>query len=106
MLEHLNFFDKVINEFLAIDVKINEKDKALILLSPLSQSYDHIITTILYGKETLILKEVLSTLLSNEIRKISNQEEQIRSDLVVTGRQKKERRKERFGLVKGVSLLS
>ena len=48
-----------------IDVKIDEEDKALILLSSLSQSYDHIITTILYGKKTLILEEVTLTLLSN-----------------------------------------
>ena len=35
VLEHLNFFNKVTNEILAIDVKINEEDKALILLSSL-----------------------------------------------------------------------
>jgi len=34
-LEHLNFFKKIISELLAIDVKIDEKDKALILLSSL-----------------------------------------------------------------------
>ena len=33
VLEHLNFFKKVINEILAVDVKIDEEDKALILLS-------------------------------------------------------------------------
>jgi len=33
MLEHLNFFNEVISEFLAVDVKINEEDKVLILLS-------------------------------------------------------------------------
>ena len=43
VLEHLNFFNKVISELLAIDILINEKDKALIHLSLLSQSYDHII---------------------------------------------------------------
>ena len=32
MLEHLNFFNKVISELLAVDVKINKEDKALILL--------------------------------------------------------------------------
>ena len=69
VLEHLNFFNKVISEFLAVDVKIDDKDKALILLSSLPQSYDHIVTIMLYGKKTLILKEVTSTLLSNEIRK-------------------------------------
>ena len=33
VLEHLNFFNKVINELLIIDVKFDEKNKALILLS-------------------------------------------------------------------------
>ena len=32
VLEHLNFFNKVINELLDVDIKINEEDKALILL--------------------------------------------------------------------------
>ena len=63
VLEHLNFFNKVISELLAVNVKIDEEDKALILLSSLSESYDHIVTTILYGKETLILEEVMPTTL-------------------------------------------
>jgi len=84
VLEHPNFFNKVISELLAVDVKIDEEEKALILLSSLSESYDHIITIILYGKKTLILEEVMSTLLSNEIRKRSNQEEQTELDLLVT----------------------
>jgi len=69
VLEHLNFFNKIINELLTVDIKIDKEDKALILLSSLPESYDHIVTTILYGKETIILEEVTSTLLSNEIRK-------------------------------------
>ena len=51
MLEHLNFFNKVISKLLAVDVKIDEEDKALILLSSLPQSYDHIITIMLYSKK-------------------------------------------------------
>ena len=50
VLEHLNFFNKVINEFLTIDIKIDE-DKALTLLNSLLESYDHIVTIMLYGKE-------------------------------------------------------
>jgi len=38
MLENLNFFNTVVNELLDVDVKIDEEDKALILLSSLSQS--------------------------------------------------------------------
>jgi len=105
LLEHLNFFNKVINELLAVDVKIDEEDKALILLSSLIRSYDHIITTMLCGKKTLILEEITSTLLSNEIRKMPSQEEKIGSGLVVTGRKEREGKKG-LGFVKGVSLLS
>ena len=83
VLEHQNFFNQVINELLAVDVKFNKEDEVLILFSSLPQSYDHI-TTMLYAKETLILEEITSTLLSNEIRKRPNQEEQIGSGLVVT----------------------
>jgi len=72
VLEHLNVFNKIISELLTVDVKINGEDKALILLSSLPQSYDHITTTMLYGKETLFLKEFTSTLLSNEIRTMPN----------------------------------
>jgi len=49
VLEHLKFFNKAISILLAVDVKIDEEDKALILLSSLPQSYDHIIITMLYG---------------------------------------------------------
>ena len=69
MLEYLNFFKKVISELLTVDVKIDEEDKASILLSLLPKSYNHIVITMLYGKKIFILKEVTSTLLSNEIRK-------------------------------------
>jgi len=85
VLEHLNFFKNIISDLLAVDVKIDEEDKALILLSSLSQSYDHIVTTMFYGKKTLIL-EVMSTLLSNENRKKQNQKEQTGWGLVNTGR--------------------
>jgi len=55
VLELLNFFNEVINELLAIDVKIDEENKAFILLSSLPESYYHIVTTILYSKKILIL---------------------------------------------------
>jgi len=48
-LEHLNFFNKVIGELLPVDVKIDEEDKALILLNSFPQSYDHIVSTMFYG---------------------------------------------------------
>ena len=69
VLEYLNFFNKVISELLAVDVKIDEKDNVLIFLSSLPESYNHIVTAMLYDKKTLILEEVMLTLLSNKIKK-------------------------------------
>ena len=57
VLEHLNFFNKIISEFLTVDVKIDEEDKALVLLSLLPQSYDHIVTNMLCGKKNSYLGE-------------------------------------------------
>ena len=51
VLEHLNFFNKVISKLLPVNVKIDEEDKALILLSSLPESYDHIVTTMLYSRK-------------------------------------------------------
>jgi len=70
-----------------------KEDKALILLSLLPESYDHIIITMLYSKKTLILKEITSTHLSNEIRKRQNQVEQEGSSSVAIGRKGKEGKK-------------
>jgi len=53
-------------------------------------------------EKKLILKEVMATLLLNEIRKIPNQVEQKGSGLVVMG--KKERRKEKPRFIEGTSL--
>ena len=92
-VEHLNFFNKVISKLLAVDVKIDEEDKVLILISSLLESYDHIIATILYDKETLILKEITSTLLSNEIIKRPNQVQREGYGLVVMGRKEREEKK-------------
>ena len=44
VLEHLNFLNKVISELLAVDVKIDEEDTMLIILSLRPQSYDQIVT--------------------------------------------------------------
>ena len=42
VLERLNFFNMVTSKLIAVDVKIDEEDKALVLLSSLSQLYDDV----------------------------------------------------------------
>ena len=46
-----------------VDVKIEEEDMALMLLNSLLESYDNLITTLMWGKETIELEEITSVLL-------------------------------------------
>lgn len=49
-------------------MKIDMENRALLLLCPLSGSYNGLITTLVYGKETLNFKEVVGILESNKQR--------------------------------------
>ena len=42
-----------------------DEDKALLLLALLPTSFDYLVTTLMYGKETIVLEEVTSALLSH-----------------------------------------
>lgn len=50
MIEHLNEFTKILADLQNLDVNILDEDKALLLLNFLPDEYDHLITTLLYGK--------------------------------------------------------
>ena len=52
---HLNTFNRILGDLLALEVKL-EEDKTLLLLSSLPSSYVHLATTIMYGKNTLELE--------------------------------------------------
>jgi len=58
ILQHLNTFNKILNDLLALEVKLEKEHKALLLFSFLSLSYDHLATIIMYGKKTLELENV------------------------------------------------
>jgi len=48
----MSAFNQILSDMLVLEVKLEEEDKALLLLSSLFQSYDHLATTIMYEKET------------------------------------------------------
>ncbi|RDX96861.1 hypothetical protein CR513_20431, partial [Mucuna pruriens] len=50
---------------LRLDVKIDDKDKAIILMCSLSNSYEHLVTTLTYEKETISLEEIIVILMSH-----------------------------------------
>ena len=69
ILQHLNAFNRILSNLLALKVKLEGEDKTLLLLSSLPSSYDYLATTIMYGKENLELEEVRQMLQNNELRK-------------------------------------
>src|SRR3954465_7424177 len=94
IFQHLNDFNKIVSDLLALEVKMKEEDKALILLSSLPPSYDHLVTTILYGKETLELEDVRVMLVNNELMKRTDPTQE-GSGLVVGSRKSKGPKREK-----------
>nr|TKS11520.1 hypothetical protein D5086_0000072530 [Populus alba] len=52
-----------------LDVEIDDEDKALLLLNSLPDTYEHLVTTLLYGKEKIKFIDVSNALVNNEYRK-------------------------------------
>ena len=69
LVQHVNLFNQIISDLLRINVKFDEEDKALMLLTSLPTSYEHLVTTLLWGKETLETEEVTTALLAYNQRK-------------------------------------
>lgn len=65
--EHLNAFNIVISQLLSIDIKIIE-EKCISLLYSLSNSWDSLVMAIGSNNTTLKLDNVVTTLLSEEMR--------------------------------------
>ena len=90
IFDHLSVLNGIVSELETIGVKIEDEDKALRLLWSLPTSYKHMLPTLMYGKETVDLEEVTSTLLSEERRLSSESTETIDvSTLAIVGNWKK-----------------
>ncbi|GMY32996.1 F-box/RNI-like superfamily protein [Fagus crenata] len=57
VMKHINIFNALINDLNRIDVQISEKDRALLLLASLPNTYEHFVTTLMFGKSTLKFNE-------------------------------------------------
>ncbi|GFZ18499.1 hypothetical protein Acr_27g0002380 [Actinidia rufa] len=65
-MEHLNEFKRLLIELEVIGVKVEEENKAVIMLVSLSPTYEHLSTTLMYRKDTLRIDETVATLLSHK----------------------------------------
>ena len=72
LAEHVNVFNQLVADLEKVDVKIDDEDMAIVLLCSLPDSYDHLVTTLTYGKEKVQVDDVVSALLSHEQRKKNN----------------------------------
>ena len=52
-----------------LDVVIEDEDKALLLLNSLSDTYEHLTTTLLYGIDEIKFDDMSNALTNNEYRK-------------------------------------
>ena len=67
----------------------------MMLLTSLLASYEYLVTTLLYGKETLEVEEVSNTLLDHYQRKHKNSAESSDDGLIVKGYQDRGRKIDR-----------
>ncbi|GJY17180.1 hypothetical protein Tco_0388671 [Tanacetum coccineum] len=68
--EHIDEFHKLVGDLATIDAAISDKDQALLLLTSLPSSYDNFVETLLYGRDTMKLEDVVATLNSRELQKM------------------------------------
>nr|GEX07623.1 retrotransposon protein, putative, Ty1-copia subclass [Tanacetum cinerariifolium] len=84
--EHIDEFNKIILDLANIEVKFEDEDLAILLLTSLPASYEHFVDTFLYGREALTLKDVMATLNSKEIKERSKAKGGDGEGLYVRGR--------------------
>ncbi|GKA43077.1 hypothetical protein Tco_0735737 [Tanacetum coccineum] len=85
--DHIDEFNKLILDLANIDIKIEDEDQALMLLTLFPSSYENFVETLLYGRESLTMVDVLATLNSRELNKrTEGTKEEAGDELYVRGR--------------------
>ncbi|GJT42505.1 hypothetical protein Tco_0951220 [Tanacetum coccineum] len=69
--EYIDEFHKLVGDLAAIDTAISDEDQAFLLFTSLSSSYDNFMETLLHGRDTLKLEDVLAILNSRELQKMT-----------------------------------
>ncbi|KAH9651744.1 hypothetical protein KPL70_026869 [Citrus sinensis] len=86
--DHIDAFNKIILDLEDINVKIDDEDKAMILLCSLPSSYGHLVDTLMCGRQTLTMVDVKENL-SLTVRGMTEKREEN------TGKKKRSKSKSR-----------
>ncbi|KAL0460800.1 UNVERIFIED_CONTAM: Retrovirus-related Pol polyprotein from transposon TNT 1-94 [Sesamum latifolium] len=97
LAQHVNVFNQIITDLARLDVSIEDEDRAMILLCSLPFSYEHLVTTLTYGKETIKVDEITVALLAHNQRKQNAGESSHGDSLYVKGNQDRGRKFEKEG---------
>eukprot|EP00253_Pinus_taeda_P025775 PITA_25775 len=66
--EHLNAFNIMVSQLLSVDIKISDKDKCISFLCSLPDSWDNLVIAIGSNATALQFDEIVSSLLTEEMR--------------------------------------
>ena len=70
--DHLNTFNTLVSQLISIDIKMDEEDTCITLLCSLPNSWDNLVVAIgSITKFTLKFEDIVSSLLSKEMRRKS-----------------------------------
>ncbi|PKI40844.1 hypothetical protein CRG98_038770 [Punica granatum] len=65
----MDIFNQIVMDLANVDVKIKDKDQALLLLCSLSKSYEDVVDTMLYERTSIILEDAKAALNLKELQK-------------------------------------
>jgi hypothetical protein len=72
LVGHINVFSQMVTDLEQLGVAVDDEDKAIILLCSLPSSYEHVVTTLTYGKESIKIGDITAALLAREQRRKSS----------------------------------
>nr|GEW72553.1 zinc finger, CCHC-type [Tanacetum cinerariifolium] len=84
--KYIDEFHKLVGDLAAIDTAISDEDHALLLLTSLPSFYDNFVETLLHGRDSLKLEDVLAILNSRELKKMTGAKGDGGEGLYVKGR--------------------